>query len=119
METLRRRLRWPRYEELRRGDWVRVIAYIAIFIFVGVITTASFLLLPNYFHIWLILVIGGLVLFVRWHVRNFAYRCQKCGHKFEISTITYFISPHGPGWKYLKCPKCHRRSKATKIRIKA
>jgi len=103
-----------KYKKPAKRDWIRIIVYIAVF--VGVITIGAIFLLPTYFYIWLILVIGGLLLFVRWHVKNFAYRCLRCGHEFEISIFIYFISPHGPGWKYLKCPKCHERSRATMIK---
>jgi len=62
----------------------------------------------------------GLFFLVRWHAGNFAYRCLKCSHEFEISAFVDFISPHGPdksgGWKYLKCPKCHEKSRAAVIK---
>jgi len=106
------------YQKTTKGDWIRTIVYIAVF--VAVIIIGAIFLLPAYFYIWLILFIGGLFLLVRWHAKNFAYRCPKCGYEFEISTFTDFISPHGlsknGGWKYLKCPKCHERSRATVIK---
>ena len=75
--------------------------------------------MPAYWYIWLILVVGSLFLLVRWHTKKFSYHCPRCGHKFEISALTNFISFHGPsngsGWKYLKCPKCHERSRATVV----
>jgi len=103
-----------KYEKPTKRDWITIVVYIAVL--VGVITIGAIFLIPNYFYVWLIPMIGGLLLFVRWHVKNFAYRCSKCGHEFEISIFAYFITPHGPGWKYLKCPKCHKRSKATMIK---
>jgi len=69
---------------------------------------------------WVALVAGGLLLLVSWHARTFAYRCRSCGHEFEISLWTDLISPHGlskqGGWKYLSCPACRRRTKATIVR---
>ena len=108
------------YKETTKRDWIRTIAYIAVSI--AVIIIGAIFLLPAYWYwyIWLILVVGSLFLLVRWHAKKFAYRCPKCGHEFEISIFTDFISPHGPsisgGWKYLKCPKCHERSRATVIK---
>lgn len=109
-----------RYQETTKEDWIRTIIYVAAFITIIIIGTIF--LLPVYWYIWLILVVGCLFLLVRWHAKNFAYRCPNCGHEFEISIFIDFISPHGPGeaggWKYLKCPKCHKRSRATEIKKK-
>lgn len=46
---------------------------------------------------------------VRWHAGVTAYRCTQCGHEFEITTMTNFLSPHLPERKYLKCPACGKR----------
>jgi len=97
-----------------RKDWVKIIGFITALIVVIII--GAIFLIPTYFYIWLILTFGGMVLFIIWHVKNFAYRCARCGHEFEISILTYFISPHGPGWKYLKCPECQKRSRAILIK---
>ncbi len=106
------------YLESTREDWRKTFSYIAVLVVINVIGT--FFLLPAFWYIWLILIAGSLFLLVRWHAKNFAYRCPKCGHEFEISTSRDFISPHGSsksiGWKYLKCPKCHERSRATVLR---
>jgi len=117
-------VRVTQYEEITEQDWIRTIAYISAFISV-IVVGAVFLIPINSIGIifWLILVGEGLFLLVRWHAKTFAYRCPKCRHEFEISTFTDFISPHGisksggwKGWKYLKCPKCHERSRAIVIK---
>jgi len=68
----------------------------------------------------LVAVAAGVVLFVVWHARNFAYRCRRCGNEFAISTALDFVSPHGlwldGGWKLLRCPRCHRWTRARVIR---
>ncbi len=66
--------------------------------------------------IWLALIIVGIYLLVRWHAGSFGYRCRKCGCEFHLSVLKDFITPHGlgnGGWKFLKCPKCRRWSRAT------
>lgn len=104
-----------RYQETIKEDWIMTIIYVAVF--VAIIIIGAIFLLPVYWYIWLILVAGSLFLLVKWHSKNFAYRCSKCGHEFEISTFTDFVSLHGVNksgsWKYLKCPKCHEKSRAT------
>ncbi|HEC78273.1 MAG TPA: hypothetical protein ENI34_03915 [candidate division WOR-3 bacterium] len=104
------------YRKRTKKDWIRLIIYIIVFVCVGSIS--AFFLLPRYFYIWLILIVGGLLLFVDWYVKNTAFQCPECGYEFSISMFTYFISPHGPGWIYLKCPKCHKRSRAIVLKKK-
>ena len=106
--------RMNKYKKMEKEDWMRRSRCIVLVI--GVITIGGIFLLPAYFYIWLILTFGSIFLFIRWDVKNFAYRCSKCGYEFEISIFTYFITPHGPGWKYLKCPKCQKRSRANLIK---
>ncbi len=99
----------------------RTIFYVAAF--VVVIVTGAAILLPAHraigFMAWLALAAGGLFLLVGWHARTSAYRCAKCGHQFEISVWRDLISPHAPskegGWKYLRCPQCGQRSRATVV----
>jgi DNA-directed RNA polymerase subunit RPC12/RpoP len=100
--------------------WIRTVIYLIIFVLIFI--SGAIFLLPTHFWLWLILVSGVLFLLVGWHAKTFAYRCPRCGHEFEVSLLLDFISPHGPskdgGWKYLKCPKCQRRSRALVIKRK-
>lgn len=67
----------------------------------------------------LLVVAAGLYLLVRWHTRNFKYRCGECGREFTISAGRNFVSPHWPtrcgGRKYLKCSQCGRKTWAAVI----
>ena len=81
------------YQETTTEDWIKTIIYIVVSVAI-VILGAIFLLLA-YCYIWIILVIRNLFLLMKWHAKNFAYRCPKFGHEFEISTFTDFISPQG------------------------
>jgi DNA-directed RNA polymerase subunit RPC12/RpoP len=104
--------------EITKEDWIRTAIYLSLF--VAALVIGAVLLLPDYWYGWLLLVVGGILLLVRWHAAHFAYRCPQCGHEFEITTFTDLISLQGPsrggGWKYLKCPRCHARSRATQIK---
>ena len=61
-------------------------------------------------------LVGSTLFFVvRWHAGNFGYECLLCGHKFAVSTLTDFVSPHYPDKKSLKCPVCHQRSSCREI----
>jgi DNA-directed RNA polymerase subunit RPC12/RpoP len=102
------------YREPKRSDWTKSLLFIGIY--VAAISITAFLLLTNYWYIWLAFVAGGMLLLVLWHKKSTAYHCPKCGNDFEISFLTDLVSPHGVtkdggGWIYLKCPKCQNRSK--------
>jgi len=93
---------------------------IPIFLFlVGISIGASFFN-RGYWWVGSAVVVASLILIVRWHAKNFFYICSKCGEEFKISTVMDFISPHGlsksGGWKYLKCPKCKKWSRAKIIK---
>lgn len=99
-------------------DWFLIIGYVVVFFIV--IAVGAYLLVPANYWLWLIIVAMGLFLLVQWHARTFVYCCSKCGNEFEISTFVDFVSLHGFGkkgaWKYLRCPKCQKWSRATLIK---
>ena len=43
------------------------------------------------------------------------YECKKCHHRFVPSYKQVLIAPHLSTTRYLKCPKCHKRSYAKKV----
>lgn len=46
------------------------------------------------------------------------YECKKCHHKFTIKYSKALIAPHIATTRYLKCPKCHKRTWAKKVMSK-
>ena len=106
-----------------KSGWKESITYVVLF--VAIITVTAFVLTsiywPSGFIFWLIIVFVGVVLLVNWHAKTFKYKCKECGNEFEVSALKDFISPHGvnrngSGWKYLKCPKCKKRSRVNIIK---
>ena len=98
-----------------RKDQLKLGAYILLTILV--IAAGAAVLLPGSrpfeMGLWLAIFFCGLFLLFRYHANNTAYRCPQCGHEFEISVLTDFISPHTTTKKYLKCPQCGKRKWAT------
>ena len=43
------------------------------------------------------------------------YECKKCNHKFVPTYMQALNAPHMSTTRYLKCPKCHKRSWAKKV----
>jgi DNA-directed RNA polymerase subunit RPC12/RpoP len=110
------------YREISRKDWLATFARLLLLLLA--IGVGSVLLLPTYWWLWLLLVVGLLWWLVRWHAQTFAYRCANCGRVFTIPVWVDFsslqgISRQGEGRKYLKCPHCHSRTWASLLRIQA
>jgi DNA-directed RNA polymerase subunit RPC12/RpoP len=108
-----------------RQDWKKTASYLALYMTAVII--GAYLLLPNYWYIWAMIVVLGIILLVRWHSKAAVYQCTNCGNEFQVSIVTDFISPQGVGkddsgktygWKYLKCPSCKKRMKAIIIKMK-
>ncbi len=58
----------------------------------------------------LTIAVVGLMITVIWHARISAYICKDCGHEFSLSPLEDFVSPQGLSTKYVKCPKCKKRT---------
>jgi hypothetical protein len=108
-----------RYQDPTRRDWV--IGIITLVIFVIAIALSAILLLPDYWLLWLILVVAGVGLLTLSQTRNFACRCRECECEFEITFIKNLLAPHGVdtegSWQWLQCPNCEKRVKVTVIKI--
>lgn len=108
-----------KFEDPTRRDWIIGIALIVIFLVV--IGVGAFVLIPDHFIWWLLLVLGGTLLLAFNQNRNYACRCRSCGHEFEIGYLTNLISPHGidkvGSWLWVRCPDCLEKGKVTVIRV--
>ncbi len=102
-----------------KTEMLRSLVY--IFIYVAVIGSTAFLLLPDYWYIWGILVVGGVMILVNWHREKTAYRCPNCAHVYEISFMADLFSPHGidkdGAWLYIRCPNCLERHKTKTLKL--
>jgi hypothetical protein len=105
-------------KELRAFDWIKAGAYFLLM--VGVIVWGGFLMLPDYWGLWLVLTCVLVYSLIVWHTRHFDYRCPNCGAEYGIDvwqdvTGLSRINQQG-GWKLLKCPKCKVRAEAKVIK---
>ena len=99
--------------------WSRVAIYTALSL-IAVIGGAKWLaplLWPIGLIAWLICAVGIVFLLVRWHARNTAFACPKCGWVFTISLSEDLWSPNFLNRQFLRCPECATKSwcKATGI----
>lgn len=105
-----------KYWEVTKKYWFRT-AHL-LFIFITILGIFTFLLFPGYWYFWLLIVIVTLAMLLKWHAKNFAYGCPKCGKVFEISVLEDLLCPDVVNRKYLQCPMCRRKAWAELLRIK-
>lgn len=91
------------------------LGYIALVSFIIMILMASFIEMQTYLRILLILV--GIIefsiaLFFCVKIERDAgfYECQKCHHKYIPTYKAVLFSMHMGRTRFLKCPKCHKKS---------
>ena len=87
------------YPKPNRGDWKKSIFLVGVY--VAVISVSSFFLFTVYWHLWVLLVAGGLAVLVLWHAISTAYHCSKCGAEFEISFFSPSLAPVNISFLYL------------------
>ncbi|MBR1376451.1 MAG: helix-turn-helix domain-containing protein [Bacilli bacterium] len=46
------------------------------------------------------------------------YECKKCHHRFTTTYLKALIAPHMSTTRYLKCPKCNKRTWSKKVMSK-
>jgi len=108
-----------RFREPTRGDYVAATLRIGAYV-VGITLGAIVLVwqfdLPG-FLLWIVLTVLATVVLIRWHTRNFGYRCPNCDHVFTITAWTNATSLNLGDRKSLRCPNCGKHS-ACKIMVR-
>ena len=99
-------------------EWI--IGYISSITFLILIFTASFIEMSPLIRV--LLIIAGLILFIIGIVNAIKieqiagyYECSKCRYKYVPSYKNVFLAMHTGRTRYMKCPKCHKRSWHKKV----
>lgn len=103
----------PKFKEPDKRDFIRSGIYISIYVII--ISTSAFFLLPTFWYLWALILITGLLLLVNWHKEQTVYKCPHCKHIYEVSFLIDLTAPHGfdktGAWLFLRCPSCQMKSK--------
>jgi transcriptional regulator with XRE-family HTH domain/DNA-directed RNA polymerase subunit RPC12/RpoP len=57
-----------------------------------------------------LIMLTGIGVAVALEITCGAYECRKCGHRFVPSVGAYLMGAHSATTRYLKCPKCGKKS---------
>lgn len=113
-----------RYIERNRHDWFGTVWKLAVFL--GVALVAILVVYPwRGFWPTLLLILGGLWVYVGLLSRATGYVCARCGRAFQVPTTVNFFTASSIGktrdgayysYKRLTCPHCGRVSKARLVK---
>lgn len=116
-------------EELLELKNKKIMYNVWIMILLSTIFYIGILFLTNYifgegFIFGLITVISTIIFIIicfvalYFEVNTGYYVCKKCNHKFIPKYLEALLAPHIITTRYLKCPKCNKKSWAKKIMYK-
>ena len=97
-----------------------VFGFISSIVFLSLIFIASYADMANWLRIVLILLgFLPLVAFIPFAIKIEQtagyYECSKCNHKYVPTFKSVFFSMHTGRTRYMKCPKCKKRSWHKKV----
>lgn len=97
-----------------------VIGILAMLAPFCMIVLASFVTMPDWLRICLIIVgfvpcIIGIMYALKIEQTAGYYECAECGHRYVPSFRSVFFAPHFGRTRRMTCPKCHRKSWQKKV----
>ena len=101
--------------------WVMTIS--AVIFYIGIILISG-ITLGEGFVFGTIVVVSTIILLsvcfygFKLEVDAGYYECKKCNHKFIPAYFKALMAPHMGTTRYLKCPKCNKRSWSKKVMTK-
>jgi DNA-directed RNA polymerase subunit RPC12/RpoP len=97
-----------------------VIGVVSCIFYFTLIALASLLSMPDWLRV--VLIFGGLVPFfiallfcTRIEQKAGYYECAKCNHRYIPGYLTVLFAMHINRTRYMKCPKCGKRSWQSKV----
>ena len=97
-----------------------VIGYMAVVPFLILCFIASYVEMPVWTRIVLILlgfvlIIVGVSFCLKIETEVGKYECKKCGNRYVPKYSSVYFAPHLGRTRYMTCPKCHKKSWQKKI----
>lgn len=100
-----------------------LIGILSMIILLGFTAVAAYIQMEEWLRICLILAgvipcLVGIIFALRIEQTAGYYECAKCHHRYVPSFISVFLAPHINRTRYMKCPKCNKRSWNKKVLTK-
>ena len=97
-----------------------IMGVITVVMYMALVMTVAFLQIPEHVQLLIILPTTVLVLimfFVALKIEQVAgyYECRKCHHKYVPAYKSVLWAAHVNRTRYMKCPKCNKRSWNKKV----
>lgn len=97
-----------------------IIGLSTIIMYLLLIMTISIINIEEYIKVLIILFLTFyliVIAFVLLKIEQIAgyYKCRECGHKYVPSYLKVFYAMHIGRTRYMKCPKCNKRSWQKKV----
>lgn len=97
-----------------------VIGVLSMIVLLSLTFLASFLDMPNWLRIALIVFgfvvcLFGIVFAIKIEQIAGYYVCEKCGYKYVPKYSEVFFAPHVNRTRYMKCPRCKNKSWNKKV----
>ncbi len=92
-----------------------VIGFMSMFVFLSLCAIAALAEIQNWLRIVLIVIgsvtcIVGVCFGLRIEQTAGYYECERCHHKYVPKYMSVFFAMHINRTRYMKCPKCNKRS---------
>lgn len=115
------RLKEEKDRQLLNLEWV--IGFTSSTAFLTLMFIASYLEMANYIRI--VLIVIGFITFIFGMINALKieqvagyYECSECHHKYVPTYKSVFLAMHMGRTRYLKCPKCNKKSWNKKVLTK-
>ena len=97
-----------------------VIGVLSVVVLLGAVLVGAYLPMKDWMRVCIIIAgfaISSVGIFSAMRIEQVAgyYECGKCHHKYVPTSKAIWMSMHMGRTRYMKCPKCHRKSWQKKV----
>ena len=97
-----------------------IIGVCAVIMSLALVIIASFSDIQNWVRLSImiaaaIFILAVVLILVRIEQKAGYYECRKCGHKYVPTYLSTFFAPHVNRTRYMRCPKCNKKSWQKKV----
>jgi DNA-directed RNA polymerase subunit RPC12/RpoP len=96
--------------QARPTEWTKYLRLMFGLIYIAILIIGAVLFLPDYWYLWLIILIVILMRFMSWLSKKQVYECNRCKTRFFWEKRRFTLVPKAADLygkeAGIKCPKC-------------